>query len=223
MFRTLFLDADDTIFDFGAAQKAALEGAFGALGYPFDDELYEIYDKINISYWKMLERGETVKEKLIYDRFYDFFERTGINGDAIKTEYEYQERLGQQAFWWEGAKEGVAYLSKKYDVYITTNGHGDTQKSRIKLSGLDKFVKGVFISELIGYAKPQVEYYDYCLEKSGADRETTLCIGDSLTSDIKGGINAGLKTMWCNFKNEETPLLPIDYIVRDWKDICRIL
>ena len=198
MFRTLFLDADDTVFDFGAAQRAALEESFRTLGYPFNEEIYGIYDGINIKYWKKLERGETVKEKLVYDRFYELF---GVTG----------------------AKEGVRYLSGKYDVYITTNGHGDTQTSRLRISGLDKMVKGVFISEIIGYAKPRAEYYDYCLKESGAEKDTTLCIGDSLTSDIKGGINSGIKTMWCNFKGEETPKLKIDYIVRDWKDICSIL
>lgn len=223
MIKTLFLDADDTVFDFDAAQKAALKGAFETLGYPFDDELYDLYDKINIKYWKMLERGETVKEKLIYDRFYEFFDRSGICGDVYKTEDEYQIRLGNQAFWWDGAKEGVEYLSKKYDVFITTNGHGDTQRNRIKLSGLDKFVKGIFISELIGYAKPQKEYFEYCLKQSGADKESTACIGDSLTSDIKGGINAGLKTVWCNFKNQPMPDLKIDYVVKSWKEICEIL
>ena len=223
MFRTLFLDADDTVFDFGAAQRAALEESFRTLGYPFNEEIYGIYDGINIKYWKKLERGETVKEKLVYDRFYELFGETGIKGDVLATENAYQSNLGKYAFWLEGAKEGVRYLSGKYDVYITTNGHGDTQTSRLRISGLDKMVKGVFISEIIGYAKPRAEYYDYCLKESGAEKDMTLCIGDSLTSDIKGGINSGIKTMWCNFKGEETPKLKIDYIVRDWKDICSIL
>lgn len=222
MFKTLFLDADDTVFDFDAAQKAAIKATFEKLGYPFNEENYKLYDEINIKHWKKLERGETVKEKLIYDRFYEFFETTGINGDPIKAEEEYQARLGEHAPWIKGAKEGVGYLAKKYDVFITTNGYGETQRSRLKLSGLGDMVKGVFISEDIGYAKPNALYYDYCLKESGAERETTLCIGDSLTSDVKGGINAGMKTMWFNPKRLTTDL-PVDYIVFDWKEICSIL
>ena len=104
MFRTLFLDADDTVFDFGAAQRAALEESFRTLGYPFNEEIYGIYDGINIKYWKKLERGETVKEKLVYDRFYELFGETGIKGDVLKTENAYQSNLGKYAFWLEGAK-----------------------------------------------------------------------------------------------------------------------
>lgn len=222
MFKTLFMDADDTVFDFEAAQKAAIKATFEKLGYPFNEENYKLYDEINIKHWKKLERGETVKEKLIYDRFYEFFEKTGIKGDPIKAEEEYQVRLGEHAPWIPGAKKGVEYLSKKYDIYVTTNGYGETQRSRLKLSGLGDMVKGVFISEDIGYSKPNGKYYDICLHACGADRETTLCIGDSLTSDILGGINAGMKTMWFNTKGQRTDL-PVDYIVKSWDEICSIL
>lgn len=217
------MDADDTIFDFGAAQKAALFMAFEKMNIPLTQEEYKLYDEINIKHWKMLERGETTKERLIYERFEEFFAKTGKVGDVIKTEDYYQYFLGQQAFWWDGAKEGVEKLSQKYDIFIVTNGHAETQKSRVKKSGLGAFIKGVFVSEEVGYNKPDKAYYDYCFEKSGANRETTLCIGDSLTSDIQGGINAGIKTMWCNFSFAPTPPTPIDYIVCSWSELLSVL
>ena len=223
MIKTLFLDADDTVFDFAKAQRAALFSAFESLGYPIDENIYKIYDQINISYWKKLERGETSKEKLVFDRFTDLFAITGMSGDEIRAEEAYQSRLGTYAFWWEGAKEGMAYLSQKYDIFILTNGHGDTQVSRVRRSGLNAYIKGLFVSELVGYAKPQKEYYDYCFARSGADKATTVCVGDSLTSDIKGGRDYGLKTLWCNFKGEKETGAEADWIAHDWKELTTIL
>lgn len=223
-FKTLFMDADDTVFDFGAAQKAALFAAFKRMDEPLSEEEYALYDAINIKHWKMLERGETTKDRLVFARFEEFFGKTGKKCSVERTEELYQELLGEQAFWWEGAKEGMEQLSKRYDIFLVTNGHADTQYSRVKLSGLDGFVKDVFVSEAVGCPKPEKAYYDYCFRKSGADRKTTLCIGDSLTSDIKGGVNAGCKVMWCNFRNEPIPSdPPIDYVVRSWAEILDIL
>ena len=223
MIKTLFLDADDTIFDFSKAQHAAFFSAFTSLGYPVDETVYRLYDRINLSYWKKLERRETTKERLIFDRFTDLFAVTGIRGEEEAAEEAYQKRLGEYAFWWEGAKEGVAYLSKKYDLYILTNGHGETQISRVEKSGLGAYIKGLFVSEMVGYAKPQKEYYDYCFEKSGAEKETTVCVGDSLSSDVKGGKDYGLKTIWCNFKNEGERGDEATWIAHNWKELTTIL
>ena len=223
VFATLFMDADDTIFDFGAAQKAALFAACNQVNISLTDDEYNLYDAINISHWKKLERGETTKERLVYERFEEFFIKTGKNADVYQMEEAYQNLLGEQAFWWKGAREGVEKLSRKYDIFILTNGHAATQFNRVKKSGLGKFVKDVFVSEAVGYNKPDKAYYDYCFKKSGADKEKTLCIGDSLTSDIQGGINAGMKTMWCNFSFAPTPPTPIDFIVYSWDDILSIL
>lgn len=217
------MDADDTLFDFGAAQKVAFFEAFNELKYPVNEETYKRYDRINLSHWKKLERGETTKERLVFERFEDLFQEIGFNGDAQKAEEKYQARLGEQCFWLDGAKSGVEKLSKKYDIYIITNGHAETQFKRIERSGLISFVKGVFVSESVGYNKPDPRFYDVCFARCGADREKTLCIGDSLTSDIKGAIDSGLHSMWCNFFNVPTPPAPIDYIVCSWEEVLRIL
>ena len=223
MFKTLFMDADDTIFDFGAAQRAALFATFDALDLPLTEEEYKLYDAINLRHWKKLERGETTKQRLIYERFEDLYSAIGKPGDVVKTEDLYQNFLGEQAFWLPGAKEGVEKLSNRYEIYILTNGYASSQLNRVRKSGLRAFVKDVYVSEAVGYNKPDKAYYDYCLAHSGADKGQTLCIGDSLTSDIQGAINAGIKTLWCNFSFAPTPPTPIDFIVYSWDDILSIL
>ena len=223
MIKTIFIDVDDTIFDFGAGQKTALFETFDKLNYYIDESIYSLYDSINISYWKKFERGETTKDKLIIDRFVTLFNETGIKGDPYRTEDIYRKFLDEQAVWWDGAEDGVKYLSEKYDLYATTNGCGATQIKRIRKAGLDKYLKDTFISEIIGYPKPRKEYYEYCFNRSGAEKESTLAMGDSLTSDIAGGINAGLKTLWCNFKSLPVPDMKIDYVAYNWNDIKNIL
>lgn len=223
MYKTLFMDADDTLFDFGKAQHEAIFAAFSSLGYPMDETIYPLYDRINLSFWKKLERGEVDKETLVYERFRELFRTIGFDGDVFKAEDAYQSLLGKQAFWLEGAENGVKKLSEKYDVYVTTNGHGETQEKRVRKSGLYKYIKGLFISECVGVAKPKKEYYDHCFARSGAKKESTLCIGDSLTSDIKGGVDYGIDTMWCNFSSLPVPDLPITYIVHSWDEILTIL
>lgn len=223
MLKSIFIDVDDTIFDFGAGQKTALYNTFNELNYYIDEAIYSKYDAINIFHWKKFERGETTKDKLVIDRFVALFKEIGLNGDPLKTEEIYRKFLDEQAVWLDGAEDGVKCLSNKYDLYATTNGCGTTQINRIRKSGLDKYLKGVFVSEDVGYPKPRREYYEYCFKNSTAEKESTLAMGDSLTSDVAGGINFGLKTLWCNFKSLPVPDIKIDYVAYNWNDVKSIL
>jgi len=221
---TVLLDIDDTIMDFGKAQKYAFFSAMEEANIPCDEALYRDYDSINIKYWKAFERGEIEKNRLIYARFIDLFSKHGMDCDPVAVEKSYQWHLGERYFFIDGAEEGVKYLKSKYSVYIVTNGLKITQERKIKLSGLDKITDGVFISETIGKGKPSAEYFDYVFSVTSAEREKTIIIGDSLTSDILGGINAGIRTVWFNGKGKVAPenIRP-DYIVGSWNELLKLL
>ena len=221
--KTVFLDIDDTLFDFKAGQKEAFIQTFEQMNYPCTKEIYVLYDKINEYFWKEFEKGTVTKEDLLWQRFEALYEKMGVNGDAFETELIYQKLLGNQAIWIDGAEDALKYLCGKYDVYVTTNGYGETQRNRVKKTGVDKLVKGLFISEIVGFQKPQKEYFDYCFNISNASRDTTVIIGDSLSSDMKGGINAGIKTIWFNYRNAVNNSLPIDITVNNWQEIYSIL
>ncbi len=221
--KTIFLDIDDTLFDFKAGQKVAFFKAFESLGYDCNEDIYRSYDVLNESYWKMFERGEITKERLIWERFEKLFEVLNINGSAYQAELAYQDLLGKQAIWIDGAEDGLKYLINKYDVYLTTNGYGATQRSRTQEKGIDKLVKDIYISEVIGSPKPTKKYFDFCVNSANASRERTVVIGDSLSSDMMGGINASMRTIWFNYRRLPKTDLPVDFTVNTWREIYDIL
>ena len=205
-YTTLLLDVDGTLLDFEEAERVALEATFRRHGYPLDHSIKKMYHSINRKLWKQFERGEISREQVIYSRFVDLFQAAGIEGDGRTVEDEYQEELGRGAFLIPGAKEICAYCAQFCDLYIVTNGVSRTQYSRLRDSGLDRFMKGIFVSEDAGYQKPMKEYFDYVFARiPGFSPKKTLIVGDSLSSDIQGGNNAGIDTCWYCPKGGEVP------------------
>ncbi len=224
-YRTLLLDADDTIFDFGACEREALRLAFQKYGYPLDEKISKLYSDINKALWRRFELGEVDRDTVIYSRFGELFQQIGIEDDGIAFEEDYQELLGMQGFLIKEAPELLAYLQGSYALYIVTNGITATQLSRFKESGMDRYVKRIFVSEETGYQKPRKEFFDYCFKKIGhIDLSETLIIGDSLSSDILGGNNAGIDTCWYNPAALPNTLgVRVDYEIRNLKELYHIL
>ena len=218
--KTVFLDVDNTILDFQKAQHNALTDGLMQLEIELSDGICDRFDKLNKEYWKKFERGEITREKLVIERFERFFEVENISADAVIMERLYRESLGDQHDLVPGAKEGLIYLSSKYPIHLVTNGLKKTQYNRIRLSGIDKYVDKIFISEEVGFRKPEREFFDYALSHAHCDADTTVIIGDSNGGDIVGGKNAGLHTIWYN------PFYKVgsaDIIMHDWSEISLYL
>lgn len=226
-FTTVLWDLDQTILDFKKSQDYALRHTFGKLGLVINDEIVSLYNDINDSYWKRLERGEIRKEEIHKGRFKTLFEQLGTTGiTAEETEEIYQTALGSVFFFQDEADKVIAELKERgYGQYIVTNGFNRTQANKVHISGLDKLVDGVFVSEIIGYPKPHKEYFDACFAKlNGVNREECILVGDSLTSDIQGGVNAGVAACWYNPDGlPNTSGLPIEYEIRDLRELPGIL
>ncbi|MBH1940804.1 YjjG family noncanonical pyrimidine nucleotidase [Mobilitalea sibirica] len=224
-YTTILLDADNTIFDFNACEDEALKQTFFKYGYAYNDKIKNLYEKINIDLWKQYELGIMDRETVIYTRFKVLFEQIGIKDDGIAFEDDYQELLGMQHFFIEDAPEVIQYLHNKYDLYIVTNGVTVTQYRRLRESGIDQYMKKIFVSEETGYQKPMKEYFDYCFERiESFDKDKTIIIGDSLSSDIKGGNNAGIATCWFNLKSQNNDIgVKVDYEINRLVDLYQIL
>lgn len=206
MIKHVLLDLDDTVFDFGKAERLALTGAFERYGVEVTDALLKRYSKLNSDCWASLERGEIDLRNVLVERFKRLFDERGISASPIEVNALYERLLGIGHYFMDGAEEVIRILKRDYSLYIASNGTSDVQKSRLASAGIEPLFDGIFISEDVGYFKPDVKFFDYCFSHiKDFDKDHTVMVGDRLSSDILGGIDAGIKTVWYNpsaIKNE---------------------
>ena len=199
-YTTLYFDLDNTLLDFSAAERDAINRLLLLHGVTPKSEYVSEYSAINRKFWERFERGKIKREEIFEGRFIEFTSKIGIETDTKKMSEDYFSLLSEGHDTVKGAKEVLEYVKgKNYTVCITTNGVSKTQHKRIKESGLEKYFDYVFISEDTSHQKPEKEYFDYVLDHTPEkDRKKILVIGDSQSSDILGGINAGMDTCWLN-------------------------
>ncbi len=201
MIEVILWDVDGTLLDFGAAEKAAMEACYAHFSLPpLTKEGLAAYSALNQQYWKRLERGELTKPQVLVERFREFFAREGLSPElAVPFNALYQEKLGETACILDGADRLIARLRGRVRQYAASNGTRVAQERKLKNSGLDRLLDGVFISELVGAEKPSPLFFDRVLSAVGpVERGRVLMVGDSLTSDMAGGLGAGLRCCWYN-------------------------
>lgn len=199
MIRNLLFDLDDTLLDFRRSEKAAVSETAKKLGIQPSPDLLARYSSVNAALWKELEQGLIARSELKVRRFRFLFREFGFDADPEKAAHLYEALLAEQSFPIEGAAELLQKLAPQYHIYLATNGTACVQKRRIEKSGFSPYINDIFISERIGYDKPQSAFFAYCFSRIPEfSRQETLMIGDSLTSDIRGGSNAGIRTVWFN-------------------------
>ena len=195
----ILFDADDTLFDFGRAEAQALREAFGALGEAFDEAWLPVYQRVNAVAWRELEAGAVTPERLRVLRFERLADELGRPIDASSFSAEYLRRLAMQAHLVPGALATVRRLRPRHGLALITNGLADVQRPRLARSPLRDAFEQIVISEEVGVAKPDPAFFEIVLDRLGRPaRADALVVGDSLTSDIAGGIAAGLDTCWFN-------------------------
>lgn len=201
MIKNLLFDLDDTLLDFHASEKESLKDTLIHFGIEPSESTMALYSEVNRGQWKLLEQGKTTKPKLKIDRYRIFFEKIGVDIAASDAANFYENRLSKSAILVDGAKELLDTLRGKYRLYLITNGFSVIQRGRIAASDIGEYFDGIFVSEEMGADKPTQLYFDKCFaEIEGFCKEESLVIGDSLTSDIKGGNSVGVRTVWYNPK-----------------------
>lgn len=206
MIKTVFLDLDDTIFDFKACERQALAASLTKCAISFTDSDLSAYSEINDAMWKALERGEITRDELRVKRFEVFLSRFSLCLDAAQFADLYMDHLAATNVLIQGAREVLETLSKRYDLYAVTNGYEYTQRGRIRSADIGKYFKDIFISQCIGAVKPNKEFFDHCVRSiPDFDLSSTVLIGDSPTSDISGGNGYGLYTIRYNPEHLPNP------------------
>ena len=195
----VLLDLDDTLLDFHKAEHIAIAKTFVHFGIEPEERIICRYSEINAAQWKRLERGEIDREQVLVGRFQLLFEELGLKYSSREAKGIYENFLSQGHYFIPGAEELLNALQGKYRLFICSNGTAVVQEGRLKSAGIGPYFEEIFISEEIGFNKPSAEFFERCFEKiPDFCRERTIMIGDSLTSDIQGGINAGIRTCWFN-------------------------
>ena len=199
MIEFLFLDLDDTILDFHKAERIAIAKTIRDFGVEPTEEVLSRYHEINKWHWEQLEQGKLTRAEVLENRFGVLFGELGVAADQTACARAYEHNLSIGHYFLPGAEEAVARLSKKYRLFLASNGTASVQKGRMTSANLYRFFEKVFVSQEIGHNKPSRAYFDGCFcQIPGFDPEKAMIVGDSLTSDIRGGINAGIKTCWVN-------------------------
>jgi len=199
-FDIILWDLDNTLLDFTESERYSITECFSRAGLSIDDSIIETYSAINLDYWKRLEKGEVTKEALLYGRFFSLFEKLNLTEvDIPLFQKTYQHLLGSVYFYKDDSYRLCEKLKDQYRQYIVTNGVKSTQENKLSISGFDKLMDGVFISEEIGYPKPDIRFFEKCFETiKPEDRSRVIIIGDSLSSDMKGGNQVDIATCWYN-------------------------
>ncbi len=219
-YEVILFDADETLFDFKRSEKVALEKSIAAFNIKYDEAYHlPIYSAINKRVWQELEQGILSAEQLKTERFKRLTEKLNFTFDPNEFSNIYLNSLAEASFLLEDALEIITYLNKKYRLVIITNGLTVVQKKRIHQSSIAKYFEAIIISEEVNVSKPNKEIFQYALERiKHENKETVLMVGDSLSSDIQGGLNFAIDTCWFNpnrSKNESniTPTFEIQSLL----------
>ena len=227
MIQTLLWDLDGTLLDFHAAESAAIKSLFGAFSLgSCSEDMIRRYSQINESYWQRLERNEITKPQVLVGRFEQFFQEIGVS-QALASEFnrQYQLRLGDTIVYRDDSISIVKKLRGRVSQYIVSNGTSIAQNKKLLLSGLGTLMDGVFLSEEVGIEKPNCAFFDAVFDViRPSDLAEVMIIGDSLTSDIQGGNNAGILTCWYNPDQKPAPLdYSIDHIIPDLHEVISLV
>lgn len=224
MYKYLLIDCDDTILDFGKSERASIAQVMKKYGVIPTNHAVEKYVRMNEKFWRMFEKGKITKEKLLELRFIKFFKKYHLDVDGSIINKEYLETLTENVFIIDGIEDVLNYLKDKgYKLYIITNGVKRTQEKRWSKTNLLKYFDGSFISEDIGFYKPQKEYFDFVVSSIGDNNlKNYLVIGDNITSDIMGGINYNIDVAWFNSKKRKTNI-KVNYEFNSLNDYYKYL
>lgn len=226
MIKYILWDIDGTLLDFSLAEEKALKASFDEydLSWP-GDEFLKDYRKINKEFWEKLERKELEKIQVLEGRFYKAFDLYKVDTSSIPAfNKSYQKHLGSVAAFSPYGLETVSDLKKSYKQFAATNGTVTAQKGKLKKSGLDQILDGIFISDQIGYEKPDPRFFQSILDFVGDSQpEEFVIIGDSLTSDMKLGRVCGLNRIYYNPKDSNVPADLKDFTIKDLIEVKNLI
>lgn len=225
-YNTILLDFDDTLVDFYDAEDKAFHNMAKHYHHYPTAEDFQFFKQINQAHWEAFQKNKLTKDEVLSHRFIEYFNHYGIEVDGKQADVTFRDELAKASIkHFDSTLETIDRLAQNNKLYIVTNGVTDTQKRRIAQLQFKDIFDGVFISEETGYQKPMIEFFDYVFEKIGKDkRKSTIIVGDSLTSDVLGGKNAGIATCWFNVRNKKNNSgINPDYEIKSLRELVDLI
>lgn len=225
MIRAVLLDIDNTILDFDAYVKESMRSGFEKFGLgTYDDDMFPVFKKINTGLWEDIERGALSYEGLLQCRWNKIFAALNISFDGQVFEKHFKGCLFDSAIPMDGAFACLDYLKEKYILAVASNGPYEQQVNRLQKGGMLPYFSKLFISSAIGASKPSEKFFSHCLNELNDEMKKRneheilpaeiMMIGDSLTSDIAGALDSGMKACYVDrYMSGRTNNLPIDYVI----------
>ena len=231
MIKVVLIDIDNTLLSFTGYVKEAMREGFSFFGLkPYTEDMFPVFEKINNSLWRQIEQGTLTFEELEKCRWNLIFKELEIDFDGSKFEEYFREKLFYSAVPEDGAEDLLKYLSSKYTLCVASNGPYEQQMNRLRVGKMRDYFTYFFISSQIGAQKPGRQFFDCCFrilretEFPKLAPEEVIIIGDSISSDISGGIDYGMHT--CLYQKNEMPVRSnseADHVVNSLSEIKDIL
>ncbi len=224
MYKFILLDLDNTILDFDTTERNSFKKIIESFSMKYNSEILNQYKKINTSLWKLLEQGKVTKDIVLYTRFSEFFKLYNIVVDGEKIEKQFRQHLNESSDFIPNAKDTLIELKRMgKKLYAASNGLYSTQVQRLTNAGVLNLFDDIFISDKVGFEKPSIHFFNYCFDNiKNFERDKTIMVGDSISSDIQGAINASIDSCYYNH-NKDLDCSNASYTINDLYELLDIV
>ena len=224
MYKAIFLDIDDTVFNFKKCSESALKETFSTLNLEYNKDVFESFSAIDERLWKQQKAELLSVADVLNIRFAELSETLGLDYDSNLAKEHFGNLLGEQYVMEPGIEEVLKNISADYKIYAASNGMLTMQKNRLQLSGLKRYFTDLYVSDDIGSAKPNIRFFTESMKRAGLEPSDILMIGDRLVSDIAGARNAGIDSVWYNpYGLENETDIEADYEIKELHELAGIL
>ena len=224
MYKAIFLDIDDTVFNFKKCSESALKETFSTLNLEYNKNVFESFSAIDERLWKQQKEELLTVADVLDIRFAELSETLGLDYDSNLAKEHFGNLLGEQYIMEPGIEKVLKELSSDYKIYAASNGVLTMQENRLQLSGLKGYFTDLYVSDDIGYAKPNINFFTESMDRAGLEPSEILMVGDSLVSDIAGAREAGIDSVWYNpYSLESLSKISADYEIEDLHELAGIL
>lgn len=206
----VFFDLDDTLLDHRHAEALALADLreeSDALRQIEPGIVSGTYRRVNEAVWEEYGAGRLGKvdaKRLRFERLFDVLGLAPPDGVAVGDRY-----LALYSRHWQlrpGAGNAYSTVAGRRPVGILTNGFVEIQRAKLdRFPELGRHSSATIISEEVGLMKPDPRLFEWASSRVGVRADRILYVGDSLRSDVEGGLSAGWNVAWIDGATDRAP------------------